>query len=86
MEAENPTQQQLPRRDAARPTISRSIRWALMALAITVFLGVVLAVMSPFALFAIDVIWIEYFSLPAIQVEMIDLEAEQEKQQEKAQW
>ena len=86
MAAENPTQEQSPRRDAARPANSRPIRWALIALAIAVFFGVVLAVMGPFVLFAIDVIWIKYFSAPAIQVEAIDLKAEQEKQQDKVQW
>ena len=37
-------------------------------------------------LFLVDVLWIKILSAPGIQVLMIDTRAEQQKQQEKAQW
>jgi hypothetical protein len=37
-------------------------------------------------LFVVDVIWIKVLSAPGIQVLIVDLKQEQEKQQQKAQW
>src|SRR4029077_21178888 len=37
-------------------------------------------------LFVVDIIWIKVLSAPGIQVLIVDLRQEQQKQQEKAQW
>jgi preprotein translocase SecE subunit len=37
-------------------------------------------------LFVVDVIWIKVLSMPGIQVLLVDIKGEQEKQQQKAQW
>jgi preprotein translocase SecE subunit len=37
-------------------------------------------------LFIVDVVWIKVLSAPGIQVLLVDTKAEQQKQQEKAQW